>query len=193
MPAFTIVLQVPYIPGRDTSKNDKMPSWMKFNRKALHINTDKSNAKQLQALMQVTKDRDMTRYVWGTQVRPSKEIVSRGRGDKTPLWIINNVKSYVGKHVNFHCSMTAAGLLGMWDLDTDVPYYSASNIDEIAGFLFTRQVLYNHVKTSDGHSLFAEIHQQGGMANVEAVLPNTPKAENMVEMMNKNMIGYLRN
>ena len=46
---------------------------------------------------------------------------------------------------------------------------------------------------SDGHSLFAEIHQQGGMANVEAVLPNTPEAENMAEMMNKNMVGYLRN
>ena len=31
------------------------------------------------------------------------------------------------------------------------------------------------------------------MANVEAVIPNTKEAKNMVEMMNKNMVGYLRN
>ena len=31
------------------------------------------------------------------------------------------------------------------------------------------------------------------MVNVEAVIPNTPEAETMVEMMNKNMAGYLRN
>ena len=44
---------------------------------------------------------------------------------------------------------------------------------------------------SDEHSLCVEIHQKG-MANVEAVIPTTPKAENMVEMINKNMIGYHR-
>ena len=55
------------------------------------------------------------------------------------------------------------------------------------------QVLYNHMKMSDRHSSFPEIYQQGGIADVEAVIPNTPEAENMVEMMNKNMIGYLRN
>ena len=86
-----------------------------------------------------------------------------------------------------------AGLFGIWDLDIEVPYYSASNIDEIAGFLSIRQVLYNHVKMSDGHSLFAEIRQQVGMANVEAIIPNTPEAGNMVEMMNNNMVANLRN
>ena len=62
LPLCTIVVKVPYIPGKDTPKDDKMPSWIKFNRKALHINTDKSNAKQLQALTQVARDRDRIRH-----------------------------------------------------------------------------------------------------------------------------------
>ena len=116
LPLFTIVLKVPHILGRDTSKGDKMPSWMKFNRKAVHINTDTSNVEQLQALMQVAKDRDMMRHAWGNQVRPSNVVVSRGRGDKTPSWIINNVKSYMGKHDFFYCSMTTDNCLacGIW-------------------------------------------------------------------------------
>ena len=44
-----------------------------------------------------------------------------------------------------------------------------------------RQVLYNHVKMSDAHSLFAKIYLQGAMMNVEDILTNTPEA------------GYLRN
>ena len=81
---FTIVLKVPRNTGRDTSKDDNTRSLMKFQRKALHINTDKSNVEQLQALMQVAKDRDMVRHAWGNQVKPSNVIVSRGRGNKTP-------------------------------------------------------------------------------------------------------------
>ena len=69
---------------RDTSKDDKMPSWMTFTCKALHINMGKYNVEQLQALMQVAKDRDMVRHAWENQVRPDNVIVSRGRGDKTP-------------------------------------------------------------------------------------------------------------
>ena len=80
------------------------------------------------------------RHAWEDQVRSNNVI-----------WIINNVKSYVRKHVNFRYSMTTAGLFGMWDLDTDVPFYNISNTDEIAGFLSMRQVLYNHMKMSDGH------------------------------------------
>ena len=56
-----------------------------------------------------------------------------------------------------------------------------------------RQVLYNHVKMSDKYSRFAETGQQDGKAYMEVVIPTTPEAENMVEMMNKNMVGYLRN
>ena len=55
------------------------------------------------------------------------------------------------------------------------------------------EVLYSHLKTNDGCSLFCEIDKKVAMLHVESVIPNTLKAENMVEMMNQNMMGYLRN
>ena len=80
LPKFTLILKVPHIPGRDTSKDDRMTSLMKLQRKALHINCDPADVKHLQALMQVAKDRDMVRHLWGNQVKPSNVIVSRGKG-----------------------------------------------------------------------------------------------------------------
>ena len=47
-------------------------------------------------------------------------------------------------------------------------------------------VLYKYVKMDDGHSLISEAHQRGHMGSVDIVIPNTPEAETMVAMMNKN-------
>ena len=43
----------------------------------------------------------------------------------------------------------------------------------------------------DGHSLIAEAHQRGHMGSVDIVIPNTPEAETMVAMMNKQLPAYL--
>ena len=127
----------------------------------------------------------MVRHAWRNQVNPSNVIVSSGRGNTTPSWIIDNVEVYVRKHVNFRFIMTTARLLGIWDLNTDISYYRTSNKDKIACFLSMRQILVNHVKMSDGHSLFAEIHQKGNMANVKAIIPNTPEAETWLKLCSR--------
>ncbi len=47
-------------------------------------------------------------------------------------------------------------------------------------------VLLRFVQLSDGHKLFAEIHQSKElMGRVQAVIPNTLEAEKMILMMNK--------
>lgn len=54
-----------------------------------------------------------------------------------------------------------------------------------------RTVMYSKLKLSDGHTLVAEMHQKQEMGDVEAVVPNMPEAETMVEMINKNVVAYL--
>ena len=44
----------------------------------------------------------------------------------------------------------------------------------------------------DGHSLIVEVHQGQAMAHVEVVIPNAPEAETMTEMMDKNVVAYLK-
>ena len=43
----------------------------------------------------------------------------------------------------------------------------------------------------DGHSLIAKAHQRGYMGSVNIVIPNTPEAETMVAMVNKQLPAYL--
>ena len=52
-------------------------------------------------------------------------------------------------------------------------------------------VLYKYVKMDDGHSLIAEAHKRGHTVSVDIVIPNTPEAETMVAMMNKQLPAYL--
>ena len=54
-----------------------------------------------------------------------------------------------------------------------------------------RHVLYKYVKMDDGHSLISEAHQRGHMGSVDIVIPNTPEAETMVAIMNKQLPTYL--
>ena len=192
VPEFTLTLRVPVIPGLDTKKMDKLPWQMKNQRKALHITSDAKHVKQLQALMQIAKDRNLVEQMWGKQVKPSNVIVTKKEDkDRTRSWQINNVKSYTKRHVNYHASMTTVGFPGVWDLDKEVPFYSVTHPGQIEGYLSLRVVFYKQIKLEDGHSLIAEIHQEHAMADVEAVIPDIPAAETMVLMMEKNIVAYL--
>jgi hypothetical protein len=59
IPEFTLALKVPNIPGKNTSKMNKMSWQMKNMRKAFHMVCDKKHAPQLQELMAIAKDRNL--------------------------------------------------------------------------------------------------------------------------------------
>jgi hypothetical protein len=55
-------------------------------------------------------------------------------------------------------------------------------------------LLLRYLRLSDGHQLIVEIHQANGvMGPVQAVVPNSPEAEQMIMMMNKNFPAYVGN
>jgi hypothetical protein len=55
-----------------------------------------------------------------------------------------------------------------------------------------RKLLLQYVRLSNGHQLLAEIHQSSDvMGRVQAVIPNTPEAKQMILMMNKNFPAYM--
>jgi hypothetical protein len=52
-----------------------------------------------------------------------------------------------------------------------------------------RTLLLRYLRLSNGHQLIVEIHQANGvMGPVQAVIPNTPEAEQMIVMMNKTSL-----
>ena len=102
-----------------------------------------------------------------------------------------DLASYVKHHINYHASMTGDGLPGIINLDKEVPFFAASDSNRIIGHMSLRYALYRFMKLEDGHSIFAELHQESPLASVDAVIPNTPEAETMVLMMKRNIGAFL--
>ena len=81
--------------------------------------------------------------------------------------------------------------MGIIDFDVTETVYSALDSSKLVATMNLRHVLYNYFNMEDGHSLIAKAHQRGYMGSVNIVIPNTPEAETMVEMMNKQLHAYL--
>ncbi len=52
-------------------------------------------------------------------------------------------------------------------------------------------MLLNYLKMEDGHPMIVEAHQEDILKPTYIIIPNTPEAERMVGMMNKNLPAFL--
>ena len=93
----------------------------------------------------------------------------------------------VQSHTNYQCSMILKDIIGITNLDVTARIFD-DETGKYLGMLSLRQVLLRYLQLSDSHQLIAEVHQSEEiMGPVQAVIPNTPEAERMILMMNKNV------
>jgi hypothetical protein len=86
--------------------------------------------------------------------------------------------------------MILEDVVGITDLDGEAVVDEAELPTPLR--LLLRKILLQYIRLSDGHQLLVEIHQSGGvMGIVQAVVPNTPEAEQMILMINKNFPAYV--
>jgi hypothetical protein len=89
--------------------------------------------------------------------------------------------------------MILEDIFGIVDLDGSAAVKDEETGREIGSHSLCT-ILLKYLHLSDGHQLIAEIHQaKEPMAPVQAVIPNTPKAERMIATMNKNFPYYMGN
>ena len=81
--------------------------------------------------------------------------------------------------------------MGIIDFDVTETVYSASDFSKQLVTMNLCLVLYNYFNMEGGHSLISEAQPRGYIGSVYIVIPNTPEAETMVEMMNKQLHAYL--
>ncbi len=86
--------------------------------------------------------------------------------------------------------MMGEELAGIICLDEAADIMHAVNGNKIST-LSLRFVLLNYLQMEDGHPTIAEVHQEGIMMPTYVVIPNTPEAERMLLMMNKNLPAFL--
>ena len=86
--------------------------------------------------------------------------------------------------------MVVEDILGITNLDAVAALYTESG--ELIRGLTLRHVLFTKFKLKDGFQLIAEVHQSAApMSPVQVVIPQTPEAEKMIFMMNKNFPAFL--
>ena len=175
------------VPGMNTQVYQGWDNRRQQLRKVLHIECAKTDSQYVMTLLEHAKHKGLIAEKWGRNVHISAVLSynESTAGDCKRMTKVNH------EHINYHASMTGDTIDGIIHLDEAIPVYSVSDRTQVVGQRTMRQILYSMVKLSDGHSLFAEIHQRVGAQSIEVVVPNTPEAETMIAMMNKNTAAYL--
>jgi hypothetical protein len=188
LPALEIHLQNPKLPGQDTSHFSKMSWWAQSNRKAFHLECDQRYAADIKKLTQMAKENNLVTKMWGKHAHVS-EVVDKEFAPSEIKRLIKVAQS----HTNYQCSMILEDIIGITNLNATAGIFNKET-GKFLGKLSLRQVLLRYLRLSDGHQLIAEVHQSEEiMGPVQAVIPNTPKAERMILMMNKNVPAYVGN
>jgi hypothetical protein len=188
IPALELRLQNPKLPGQDTSHFSKMSWQAQANWKAFHLECNRWFAADIKKLTQLVKESNLVTKMWGKHAHIS-EVVDK---DSTPSEIKRLIK-VAQPHTNYQCSMLLEDIVGITNLDATAPIFEEVK-NKFLGNLSLHQVLLCYLWLSDGHQLIVEVHQSDEiMGPVQAVIPNTPEAERMILMMNKNVPSYIGN
>ena len=180
LPFMAIRVSMPKIDGQDTSVFKGLKRSEQDQRKCIHVECADTDVPFLQFLVTKAKEMKLFIPVWGRLVK-----LTAASGFGTKPQDIAAMTKWVRMHINLHSSLCYDGIHGILGLDVPVTVFSESDPTKAVGEMTLRYVMYNYVKLSDGSSLFAEIHQENPMMDVEVVVANIPEAERMVAMINK--------
>ena len=185
IPAIELRLQVPKLPGQDTSHFNKLEYRVQNNRRAYHVECDKRFSEAIKRLTQLAKEFHIVTDYWGKHAHLSEVADSSSSPSE-----VKDLCKVSQKHTNYQITMTVEDLLGITNLDAAASLYNEAG--EATRGLTLRHVLLTKFKLRDGFQLIAEVHQSAApMSPVQVVIPQTPEAEKMILMMNKNFPAFL--
>jgi hypothetical protein len=156
-----------------------------FAQKMWHLEVPSKFATKMKGLVELAKTYRCVEAYWGVHAHLSEVTDFKSTASKAKKQV-----EIAQKHTNYEVSMTAEDLVGVIDLD-----YAAEVRHPVSGKLVgrysLRYALLNFVKMGDGRPAIAEAHQSDISKPTYLVVPNTPEAERMIGMMNKNLPAYL--
>ena len=185
LPAVTLRIQAAKLRGEDVSTFNKLNNRAQFARKTWHLEVPSAHAAKMKSLVEIAKAYKCVEEYWGIHAHLSEvtDITSTASEAKRQVEIAQ-------KHTNYEVSMTAEELVGVIDLDYAATIHHPTTGKEVGRYSL-RYALMNFVKMSDGRPAIAEAHQSSISKPTHLVVPNTPEAERMISMMNKNLPAYL--
>jgi hypothetical protein len=185
LPAFNLKIQNAKLKGQDVLTFNKLSNQAQFARKSRHIKVASKYANGMKELVQYAKESGCMSQLWGRHAHLSEITDQRST--------VREAKRQVDvaqAHTNYQMLMMGEELAGIIYLDEAADIMHAVTGNKIST-LSLRFVLLNYLQMEDGHPTIAEVHQECIMMPTYVVIPNTPKAERMLLMMNKNLPAFL--
>jgi hypothetical protein len=165
LPAIELRLQVPKLPGQDTSHFNKLEYRVLNNRRAYHVECDKRYSSAIKRLTQLAKESGIVIDFWGKHAHISEVADSESTPSK-----IKTLCQVAQKHMNYQLTMVVEDILGITNLDAATALYNKDG--NLTKGLSLRHVLLTKFKLSDGFQLIAEVHQASApMSPVQMVVP----------------------
>ncbi len=185
LPALELRLMNPKTPGQDTSQYQKLSWRAQANGKVHHVECDRRYATNIKRLMQFAKVNKLVSEMWGKHAHVSKVVDKNSTPSK-----IKCLAHVAQVHCNYQCSMSLEDVVGITNLNGEA-ILNKEGLSTPLRFTL-RKLLLQYIRLSNGCKLLAEIHQSSDvMGRVQAVIPNTPEAKQMILMMNKNFPAYV--
>ncbi len=155
LPAINLRIQNAKLRGQDVSLFNKLSNRAQYARKSWHVKAASKFALRMKDLVQYAKDLGFVEKYWGKHAHLTEVM-----DDLSNLREAKNQVNLAQSNTNYQLSMMAKDLLGIILLkETSDIIHPVSYA--ITSTLSLRDVLLHYLKMSDGHSMIAEVHQEG--------------------------------
>ncbi len=185
LPAFYLKIQIAKLKGQDVLTFNKLSNRAQFVRKSWHVEVASKYANGMKELVEYAKESGCVSQLWGRHAHLSKITDQRSTACEAKRQV-----DVAQAHANYQMSMMGEVLAGIICLDEAADIMHAVTGNKISS-LSLQVVLLNYLQMEDGHPTIAKVHQECIMMPTYIVIPNTPEAERMLLMMNKNLPAFL--
>ncbi len=177
IPHFTLRLNMLHLPTETKlMKNKGYDHYKEHGKKAFHFEVAKEDISYFKYLSAHAHKMKLNTKYFGKFSKCTRTL-----GNNTPLSNCTRLRRCIQGHLNYHLSSTSITLNGINMLDTSEYLRNPANGRSIIQ-LTLRDLLYR-ITLENKAPLFLQFSQQPS-GEVDAVIPNTTKAELMAERMN---------
>ncbi len=183
IPHFTLRLNVPRLPAKTKlTYNKGYNHYKEHGKKAFHFKVAKEDINYFKYLSAHAHRMKLEAKYFGKFAKFTGTL-----GNNAPLSDCTRLRRCIQGHLNYHLSLTSITLNGINMLDAFEFLCNAANGKSIVQ-LTLRDVLYR-ITLENKAPLFLQL-SQGPSGKVDAIIPNTAKAELLAERMNVQIAAW---
>jgi hypothetical protein len=183
IPRFAIRLNVPRLPEKKSDKENKAYDHLREQgKKAFHLEVAKHDLAFFTFLATHAHRMGLDTKYFGKFAKLTATL-----GRDAPLSDCARLRRCIQGHLNFHLSSTSIAINGIDDLDASEIVRNPTTGVKITR-VSLRDMLYKIV-LSNKSPLFLQLSQRPS-GEVDAVIPNTPEAENLAERINVQVAAW---